>query len=83
MPLQQGGAQAEMTAVSDASWERISSVSASTRRAPPELTGMPRDAFQAMIERIAVSYHAIIEQRRHHQRGGDRPALPSYRGDLT
>ncbi|MEV6156469.1 ISAzo13 family transposase [Nonomuraea sp. NPDC052129] len=43
----------------------------------PELTGMPRDAFHVMIERIAVSYHAQIEQRRHHQRGGDR--LPGSR----
>ncbi|MEU9891550.1 ISAzo13 family transposase [Sphaerisporangium sp. NPDC051011] len=43
----------------------------------PELTGMPRDHFHAMVERTAVSYHAAIERRRHHQRGGER--LPGSR----
>ncbi|MFC7388456.1 ISAzo13 family transposase [Sphaerisporangium rhizosphaerae] len=40
----------------------------------PEVTGMPRDTFQAMIKRITVSYHATIERRRHQQRGGERLA---------
>jgi hypothetical protein len=43
----------------------------------PGLTGMPRDEFQALIERIAVPYYATVERRRHRQRGGDR--LPGSR----
>jgi len=43
----------------------------------PDLTGMPRDEFQALIERVAVPYYATVERRRHRQRGGDR--LPGSR----
>jgi hypothetical protein len=43
----------------------------------PDLTGMPRDEFQALIERVAVPYYATVERRRHRQRGGNR--LPGSR----
>src|SRR5262249_55599101 len=46
----------------------------------PSLTGMTRADFQAMTDRIAVSYAAAIEQRRHRRRGGDR--LPGTRGGV-
>ncbi|MBO0875943.1 MAG: ISAzo13 family transposase [Pseudonocardia sp.] len=46
----------------------------------PDLTGMPRDDFQALVDRIAIPYHAAIERRRHHHRGGDR--LPGTRGGV-
>ena len=38
----------------------------------PELTGMSWEDFHALVERINVPYQAILEQRRHRQRGGDR-----------
>jgi hypothetical protein len=46
----------------------------------PSLTGMSRADFQAMADRIAVSYAATVEQRRHRRRGGDR--LPGTRGGV-
>ncbi|MFI2478818.1 hypothetical protein [Nocardia xishanensis] len=46
----------------------------------PDLTGMPREDFQALVDRISVSYHAAIQRRRHHQRGGDR--RPGTRGGM-
>jgi Rhodopirellula transposase DDE domain len=46
----------------------------------PSLTGMTRADFQAMTDRIALSYNAVIEQRRHRRRGGDR--LPGTRGGV-
>ena len=46
----------------------------------PSLTGMSRADFQAMADRIALSYAAAIEQHRHRQRGGDR--LPGTRGGM-
>jgi hypothetical protein len=46
----------------------------------PSLTGMSRADFQAMADRIAVSYAAAVEQRRHRQRGGDR--MPGTRGGV-
>src|SRR6266480_1921537 len=46
----------------------------------PSLTGMSRADFQAMADRIAVSYAAAVEQRRHRRRGGDR--LPGTRGGV-
>ena len=46
----------------------------------PSLTGMSRADFQAMADRIAVSYAAVVEQRRHRRRGGDR--LPGTRGGV-
>ncbi|WP_280410439.1 ISAzo13 family transposase [Nocardia asiatica] len=46
----------------------------------PDLTGMTRDDFQALVDRISVSYRASIEQRRHRQRGGER--RPGTRGGL-
>jgi hypothetical protein len=48
--------------------------------ADPELTGMPREDFQHLVERITVPYLAAIERRRHHHRGGDR--LPGTRGGV-
>jgi glutathione S-transferase len=41
---------------------------------------MNRADFQAMADRIAVSYAAAVEQRRHRRRGGDR--LPGTRGGV-
>ncbi|MEW9556555.1 ISAzo13 family transposase [Nonomuraea sp. NPDC050783] len=38
----------------------------------PQLTGMPRQDFHALAERLAIPYQALLEQRRHHRRGGDR-----------
>ena len=46
----------------------------------PSLTGMTRADFQAMANRIAVSYAAMVEQRRYRRRGGDR--LPGTRGGV-
>jgi len=46
----------------------------------PSLTGMTRADFQAMTDRITVSYAAAVEQRRHRRRGGDR--LPGTRGGV-
>lgn len=46
----------------------------------PTLTGMPRPHFQALIDRITVPYQAVLEQRRHRQRGGDR--RPGTRGGI-
>jgi len=46
----------------------------------PSLTGMTRADFQAMANRIAVSYAAVVEQRRYRRRGGDR--LPGTRGGV-
>jgi hypothetical protein len=46
----------------------------------PSLTGMTRTDFQAMADRIAVSYAAAVEQRRHRRRGADR--LPGTRGGM-
>ncbi|MER6161918.1 ISAzo13 family transposase [Streptomyces sp. NPDC001868] len=46
----------------------------------PALTGMSRPDFQALIDRITVPYQAALEQRRHHQRGGDR--RPGTRGGV-
>jgi len=46
----------------------------------PRLTGMSRADFQAMTDRIAVSYAAAVEQRRHRRRGADR--LPGTRGGV-
>ena len=46
----------------------------------PELTGMTRDEFQALVDRVSIGYRASIERRRHHQRGGDR--RPGTRGGL-
>jgi DNA-binding transcriptional regulator YdaS (Cro superfamily) len=46
----------------------------------PSLTGMSRADFQAMADRIAVSYAAVVEQRRYRRRGGDR--LPGTRGGV-
>ena len=46
----------------------------------PSLTGMTHADFQAMTDRIALSYAAAVEQRRHRQRGGDR--LPGTRGGV-
>ncbi len=46
----------------------------------PDLTGMPRDDFQALADRITIPYRAAIERRRHHQRGGDRQ--PGTRGGV-
>jgi hypothetical protein len=46
----------------------------------PSLTGMTRADFQAMTDRITVSYAAAVEQRRHRRRGRDR--LPGTRGGL-
>ncbi|MFD3782277.1 ISAzo13 family transposase [Streptomyces sp. NPDC058612] len=38
----------------------------------PTLTGMSREALHALLEELIVPYAALIEQRRHRQRGGDR-----------
>ncbi|WP_405970372.1 ISAzo13 family transposase [Streptomyces sp. NBC_00988] len=46
----------------------------------PALTGMSRPDFQALVDRITVPYQAALEQRRHHQRGGDR--RPGTRGGV-
>nr|WP_325098775.1 ISAzo13 family transposase [Nocardia gipuzkoensis] len=46
----------------------------------PDLTGMSHDDFQALVDRISVSYRAAIERRRHHQRGGER--RPGTRGGV-
>jgi DNA-binding transcriptional regulator YdaS (Cro superfamily) len=46
----------------------------------PDLTGMSREDFQALVDRIAVPYRAAIEGRRHRQRGGQR--LPGTRGGV-
>lgn len=46
----------------------------------PDLTGMSREDLQALIDRISTPYHAAIQRRRHHQRGGER--RPGTRGGL-
>jgi hypothetical protein len=46
----------------------------------PDLTGMPRNDFQALVDQITVPYRAAIERRRHRQRGGQR--LPGTRGGV-
>jgi DNA-binding transcriptional regulator YdaS (Cro superfamily) len=46
----------------------------------PSLTGMSRADFQALTDRITVSYAAAVEQRRYRRRGGDR--LPGTRGGV-
>jgi Helix-turn-helix of DDE superfamily endonuclease len=46
----------------------------------PALTGMTREALQALLEELIVPYAAVIEQRRHRQRGGDR--RPGSRGGV-
>jgi hypothetical protein len=46
----------------------------------PDLTGMPRDDLQALIDRITVPYRAAVERRRRTQRGGDRK--PGTRGGV-
>ncbi|TDE17823.1 hypothetical protein E1289_35895 [Actinomadura sp. 6K520] len=38
----------------------------------PALTGMSHHDLQQLIERLALPHAAVIEKRRHHQRGGDR-----------
>lgn len=38
----------------------------------PTLTGMSREALHTLLEELIVPYAAVIEQRRHRQRGGDR-----------
>jgi DNA-binding transcriptional regulator YdaS (Cro superfamily) len=48
--------------------------------AHPELTGMSREDFQTLVERITIPYLAAIERRRHQHRGGDR--LPGTRGGV-
>ncbi len=48
--------------------------------AHPSLTGMSRDYFHALADRISVPYRAAIERRRHHQRGGER--RPGTRGGM-
>ncbi|MFD0476546.1 hypothetical protein ACFQ0B_56185 [Nonomuraea thailandensis] len=47
-----------------------------------ELTGMPREAFHDLLQRLAVPYQAVIEQRRHRRRGG-APRPGSRRGVFT
>ncbi|WUA11960.1 ISAzo13 family transposase [Nocardia sp. NBC_01377] len=51
-----------------------------TALAHPELTGTSREEFQALLDRISLSYHAAIQQRRHHQRGGQ--PRPGSRGGV-
>lgn len=46
----------------------------------PTLTGMSREALNALLEELIVPYAAVIEQRRHIQRGGDR--RPGTRGGV-
>jgi hypothetical protein len=46
----------------------------------PTLTGMSRDALDTLLEELIVPYAAAVEQRRHHQRGGDR--RPGTRGGV-
>jgi hypothetical protein len=46
----------------------------------PDLTGMTREDFHALLDRVAVAYRAAIERRRHHQRGGAR--RPGTRGGV-
>ncbi|MEV4083722.1 hypothetical protein AB0J43_26020 [Nonomuraea fuscirosea] len=48
----------------------------------PELTGMSREAFHGLLQRLAVPYQAVIEQRRHRRRGG-APRPGSRRGVFT
>ncbi|GAB3976685.1 hypothetical protein GCM10029978_066730 [Actinoallomurus acanthiterrae] len=46
----------------------------------PDLTGMSRQELHGLIERLTIPYEAVIERRRHKQRGGDR--LPGTRGGV-
>jgi hypothetical protein len=46
----------------------------------PTLTGMSREALHVLLEELIVPYAAVIEQRRHRQRGGDR--RPGTRGGV-
>lgn len=46
----------------------------------PDLTGMTREDFHALLDRVSVAYRAAIERRRHHQRGGAR--RPGTRGGV-
>lgn len=48
----------------------------------PELTGMAREDFHGLLQRLAVPYQAVIEQRRHRRRGG-APRPGSRRGVFT
>lgn len=43
----------------------------------PDLTGMTREDFHALLDRVSVAYRAAIERRRHHQRGGARRQEPA------
>ena len=45
---------------------------ASTVLSDPSLTGMTRDALEALIHRLSVRQTALAEQRRYKQRGGQR-----------
>ncbi|MFJ9034878.1 ISAzo13 family transposase [Streptomyces sp. NPDC102274] len=55
---------------------------APTRQAltDPTLPGISREALNALLEELIVPYAAVIEQRRHLQRGGDR--RPGTRGGV-
>lgn len=55
-------------------------IEASRALSHPALTGMGRDEFQAIVDRISIGYNATIERRRHHQRGGHR--RPGTRGGV-
>jgi hypothetical protein len=46
----------------------------------PRLTGMPRADLNALIDRLSVQQAALIENRRHRQRGG--PRQPGTRGGV-
>jgi hypothetical protein len=46
----------------------------------PRLTGMPRADLTALVDRLSVRQAALIENRRHRQRGG--PRQPGSRGGV-
>ncbi len=46
----------------------------------PKLTGMPRADLNALIDRLSIQQAALIEKRRHRQRGG--PRQPGTRGGV-
>jgi transposase len=53
---------------------------ATRRLAHPELTGMSRTELDALIDQLSVQQSALIESRRHRQRGG--PRRPGSRGGV-
>lgn len=46
----------------------------------PDLTGMSRQEFRALLQKIFLAYAATVEERRHLRRGADR--LPGTRGGV-